>query len=64
MINSACYFFIIALFSIKVSIEAHHVKYVFLIIVIPIMHMAYALGMFLGLVKLGLTKIRVLKHSY
>ena len=64
LLQVGCYVFIIALFSIKTSIKARHVKYGFLIIVIPIMHMAYALGMFLGLVKLGLTKIRVLKHSY
>lgn len=64
LLQVGCYVFIIALFSIKISIKARHIKYGFLIVVVPIMHIAYALGMFLGLVRLVLTKIRVLKSSH
>ena len=61
LVQLGCYFFTIALFSIKISIKGRHIKYGFLTIVIPIMHVAYALGMFLGLVKLGLTKVNGFK---
>jgi glycosyltransferase involved in cell wall biosynthesis len=60
LLQLGCYFFTIALFSIKISIKDRHIKYGFLTIVIPIMHMTYALGMFLGLIKSILIKIRVL----
>ena len=64
LLQLGCYFFVIALLGIQIAFKSRHLKYMFLIWVIPVMHIAYALGMFVGLFKFILNEIGVISRSY